>query len=249
MKIFLTGRNLSGLRGKLAGAGLDVTDDPVSADLIIPYGGDGAMLGAERAFPGRLKFPIRDEETAPLCAKHSIENQISALKSGTLNRTDLPLLEGSAHGKKLYAINDVFIHNQNYVSAMRYKVWINGESYGREIVGDGVGMSTVHGSTAYYRSITHSVFRIGVGLAFSNSTEVVNHLVLPEDSCVRILILRGPCEMVADNSPDRIELNAGDEGFISLSAKTSPMLGMDMFMCPDCQNLRHSLRHSADCRS
>ena len=133
---------------------------------------------------------------------------------------------------------------------MRYKVWINGESYGREIVGDGVGMSTVHGSTAYYRSITHSVFRIGVGLAFSNSTEVVNHLVLPEDSVVRILILRGPCEMVADNSPDRIELNAGDEGFICLSAKTSPMLGMDMFMCPDCQNLRHSLRHcSPDSRS
>jgi len=233
------------LRGKLCKAGFTVTDDPAKADLIVPHGGDGAMLGAERAFPGRLKFPIRDEETAPRCEEHSLENLLELLKNGMLKQTDLPLLEGLVNGKKLYAINDVFIHNQNYVSAMRYQVWIDGESYGREIVGDGVGMSTVHGSTAYYRSITHSIFRTGIGLAFSNSTEVVNHLVLPETSEVRIRILRGPCEMVADNSPDRLELTAGDEGIIRLSGKTTPVLGLDIFMCGECRELRHSLRHSS----
>ena len=127
---------------------------------------------------------------------------------------------------------------------MRYKVWIDGELYGREIVGDGVGLSTVHGSTAYYRSITHSIFRTGIGLAFSNSTEVVNHLVLPETSIVRVRILRGPCEVVADNSPEKIQVTAGDEIELKLSTEKTPILGLENFMCPVCQELRHHLRNS-----
>ncbi len=244
MKVFLTGRNLGALKNALLTACIDVVDNVDLADLVITYGGDGAMLGAERAYPGKLKFPIRDIETAPLCKKHILFKQLGELMSGTLKTVNLQKLSGSANGRELKAINDVFIHNSNYVSAMRYNIWIDDELYGREIVGDGVGLSTILGATAYYRSITHGVFRTGIGLAFSNSTEVVNHMVLPETAVIRIVILRGPCELVADNSPERIELNEGDTAILKLSSETTPVLGLDNFMCPDCRNLRHDLRNT-----
>lgn len=249
MKFFLMGRYLEDLRSALAAADLadQITEDAAKADLIITHGGDGAMLGAERLYPGCLKFPIRDAATAPLCPAHGLSMQLELLKSDSLKKTMLPKICGSVNGRCMKAINDVFIHNRDYVSAMRYNVWIDGELYGKEIVGDGVGLSTVHGATAYYRSITHSIFRTGIGLAFSNSTELVNHLVLPETSVVRVQVLRGPCEMVADNSPEKIELQEGDEAILGLCEDSTPILGLDIFMCPECRARRHSLRCTLPC--
>ena len=125
---------------------------------------------------------------------------------------------------------------------MRYDVRIDGELYGQEIVGDGVGVSTVHGSTAYYRSITHSIFRTGIGLAFSNSTELVNHLVLPEDSVINIKIIRGPGELTADNAPEMPLVKDGSECEIRMSDLKAEMAGLNFFMCPECRRLRHQMR-------
>ena len=249
MNIFLHGKHLDVISEKLRLHGLAVVSDPEMADLILCYGGDGAMLGAAALYPDKLKFPIRDAETAPLCDAHTLDLQLQMLKEDRLPVTKLPRLCGEAAGRRLYGINDIFIHNRIHVSAMRYDVRIDGELYGQEIVGDGVGVSTVHGSTAYYRSITHSIFRTGIGLAFSNSTELVNHLVLPENTRINIRILRGPCEMVADNSRETVSLDEGDEVSIQMSGEYVPLLGLDIFMCPVCRKMRHELRHSFSCKN
>ena len=200
----------------------------------------GALLGAERDYPGIPKFPIRDCRTSPLCGKHSsYEMQLDSLLSGKLEKTKLMKIAGESKGRRLMAINDVFVHNANPVSAIRYKVLINGERYHDEIVGDGVGVATIHGSTSYYRSITHSIFRVGIGLAFSNSTEVTNHLVLPEESVIEITITRGPAVMVADNSPDTVRLAKGDSVRIYKTDSIAEIYGLDFFMCPECRKLRH----------
>ena len=183
-------------------------DDPDA--LILCYGGDGAMLGAELHYPNRLKMPVRDCETAPHCPKHSLEWLLDALKNGALRTSELMKLEGTVRDVTRLAVNDVFIHNTNNISALRYQVKIDDDLYAREVVGDGVGVSTVHGSTAYYRSITHGSFRVGIGIAFSNSTELLNHLVLREDSVVKVRILRGPAELVFDNSSEVLPLGEGD---------------------------------------
>lgn len=242
MKVFLTGRNLDDISCRLRERGAELVDSADSADLIVAHGGDGALLNAEREYPHRLKYPVRDAETAPLCPEHSLEKQLDALFACRLRLTSLPKLCGIVNDRMLKGVNDIYVHNINHACAMRYNVFIDSELYGAGVVGDGVGVSTVHGSTAYYRSITHSTFRTGIGLAFSNSTELVNHLVLPESSIVRVQILRGPCEMVADNSPERIEMADGDECGISLSGETTPVLALDVFMCPECRRLRHTLR-------
>ena len=239
MKVLLYGRNIKEMESCLGEFPcLELcTGNP---DIIITYGGDGALLGAEREFPGILKFPVRDSVENNLCKEHcSYSGQIKKLLDGKLKKMKLLKLSASCRGKTVKGINDVFIHNSNPVSAIRYRVWIDGEPYGEEIVGDGVGVSTVHGSTAYYRSITHSIFRTGIGLAFSNSTEVTNHLVLPEDTKIKVRLSRGPAILVADNCTDMISLQESDEILFFKTDEFAEVCGLDIFMCQKCRSLRH----------
>lgn len=242
MKIALEGKNLHDIRSLLEAENFEIVKDG-SPELVVAYGGDGALLGAERKYPGIPKLPIRDSRTAPHCKKHSPEKQIASFLDGSISKSELIKVSGCCNDCKLLAINDIFIHNLDPVSAVRYRVWINDELYANEIVGDGVGIATVHGSTAYYRSITHSIFRIGIGLAFSNSTEVVNHLVLPEDSIIRIKITRGPAMLVADNAPERLELTENDEIILQKAQEKAVVYGLADFMCQKCRLLRHPTKY------
>lgn len=237
MKIKLLGKNLEDIRPLLSDYGLEECD--IRPELVIAHGGDGTLLQAEREYPGIPKLPIRDAATAPRCPDHAGMRQLEALLGGRSRLSVLPKLAGLVHGRKLLAINDVFIHNRDRVNALRYRVRIDQELYANEIVGDGVGLASVHGSTAYYRSITHSIFRVGIGLAFSNSTEEVSHLVLSAASRVEIEIVRGPGVVVADNSPELIEVDAGDHIELCQTEETARIYGLADFMCPKCRALRH----------
>ena len=81
MKLAVVGQNSPALAERLEARGVALCA-PADSDLLIPYGGDGTLLGAERDFPGVRKYPIRDEETAPLCANHKLAIQLDALFAG-----------------------------------------------------------------------------------------------------------------------------------------------------------------------
>jgi len=236
MKVKLIGKNLEDIKPLLEPYGLLLTDD--APELIICHGGDGTLLGAEREFPGIPKFPIRDQRTAPRCEKHSYGEQLASFVAGKLKLARLPKIAGEVGGRQVRGINDVFLHNRDRVSALRYRVRIDGELYANEIVGDGVGLATVHGSTAYYRSITHSIFRVGIGLAFSNSTEEISHLVLDAASRVEIEVVRGPGLLVADNSGP-IEVSDGAKVLFFQTGEYARVYALEEFMCAKCRALRH----------
>ena len=237
MKIKLLGKNLNDIAPLLRKYSLFECDEDFEA--VITHGGDGSLLGAERDFPGVPKFPIRDAATAPTCCEHALEKRLELFSSGMCSMTRLAKVQASVNGKTLTALNDVFLHNADFGSALRYRVRIDGELYAHEIVGDGVGLATPHGSTAYYRSITHSIFRVGLGLAFSNSTEEVSHLVLGEDSVVEVEIVRGPGLVVADNDPRQLRVEDGDVITFRQVPETAEILGLGDFMCAKCRALRH----------
>ena len=239
MRIHIAGRNIEDILPTIERKKIEIVD--TNPDLVITHGGDGALLGSERDFPGVPKLPVRDFRTAPRCEEHSsFDKTFDQYIDGGLGETELIKIAGIANGKQVVGINDVFIHNVDRGGALRYRVLINGEPYGHEIIGDGVGIATVHGSTAYYRSITHSIFRLGIGLAFNNSTEVTNHLVLPEETEVKVKLTRGPAIAVADNSPDVISLDVEDEIIMKKITETAVIYGLDIFMCSKCRKLRHS---------
>ena len=218
-------------------------------DMVVTHGGDGTLLGAERQYPGIPKFPIRDMRSARLCDKHHYEKQIKLFIDQKLEKSELIKLKVEFNDKELIGMNDIFLHNTDRGSAIRYRVLINNELYAEDVVADGVGVSTVHGSTAYYRSITHSTFRVGIGLAFSNTTEVTNHIVLPEDSKIKIQVTRGPAILLADNNSDLIEINEGDEFVICKSEETATIYGLEQFMCVACRKLRYSRKHQFEQQS
>lgn len=243
MKIALYGKKSARLEELLVKYSFEIV--PAQADALAPilcYGGDGALLGAELQYPGRVKMPVRDCETAPHCPEHDLESLIRLLKEGKYKESTLMKLSGASGDFACHALNDIFIHSSNRTSALRFLVQIDDEVYAREVVGDAVGVSTVHGSTAYYRSITHGSFQVGIGLAFSNSTELMNHLVLHEDSVIRIRILRGPAELVFDNANQTLPLQDGEVVTIRRSPETAKMIFLDQFMCPACRKIRHEER-------
>ena len=208
-------------------------------DIVVAYGGDGSLLVAEREFKGIPKFPIRDTRTSPLCKKHSHDNLVKDFLSGLLQKSNLMKLSASFRGKEILALNDIFIHNYNRVTAIRYQISIDGEIYSKEAASDSFGIATPHGSTAYFKSITGTIFRVGIGIAFSNSREREDHIVVSENSKICIKILRGPAMMVADNSSDVTSVDSGDEITVCKSPKEATVYGLKEFMCTDCRNLRH----------
>ena len=235
MKIKLLGKNLDDIRPLLSTYGMEESED---FELVVTHGGDGALLGAERVYPGIPKLPIRDERTANPCPLHTLEKRLKNFCDCPKLFT-LPKLRGEYGSRSVIGMNDIILYNGDRVSALRYRVRIDGELYASEVVGDGVVLASVHGSTAYYKSITHSIFRVGIGLAFSNSTEEVNHLVLNSNSRVEIDILRGPAILSADNTPERIEIPERATVVLTQSDETAQIYDLKDFMCPVCRRLRH----------
>lgn len=239
MKVCLIGKNLQDIENLLPGFGMDIVPSN-EAELVIAHGGDGTMLCAEREYPGIPKLLMRDARTAPQCEEHGYRNILQSFVSGNLKLVRLPKLVCRVNDRKFLAVNDIFIHNYHPMNALRYRVHINDELYANEVVGDAVGLSSVHGSTAYYKSITHSIFRTGVGLSFSNSTEEVNHLVLPETSVVRITVVRGPGLVIADNDRNTLTVEEGCDILLNQSQDEFGLFyGLNEFMCPKCRILRH----------
>lgn len=217
MKVLVFGKNKQEAEKLLTEGGFEVAGkDP---DFVVSYGGDGTLMKAEHAYPSIPKILLKDSLICKMCCPLPNAEIIKAIKEGHYQNEEMTKLEIEANGKKLYAMNDITAHNQDPRHAVRYSVSINGEDFGHTIIGDGVVIATPFGSTAYYRSITDSFFQVGIGLAFNNSTEQSDHMVLKEDSVIKIKITRGPAIVYADNQAEAIIVNEGEEITIKKSTQ------------------------------
>jgi len=233
----LCGRHLDDLRRRLKGLPIEVVTE--APDIVLCYGGDGSLLGAERVWPGVPKCPIRDVRRNPKCPVHGEEQVLAMLVQGELRASSLPRLQAEApDGTCLHAINDVAIAKQNAASAVRTRVWLGDELFQPQNIGDGLLVATPFGSTGYYQSITRGFFRTGIGLAFNNSMTWQGYIVMPAETLIRVEILRGPALLLVDNDPMRICLQDGDRLTIRRGEGTTTVYGMDIFRCRDCYRLR-----------
>lgn len=198
-----------------------VQSDP---DAIVAFGGDGTLMRAENMFPGIPKLMLRDSSICKLCSPLENDAILDRLAKGEYGIEKVWKLEALADGKRLVALNDIVLHNQDPRHAIRYTLRVRGRQIGGEIVGDGVVIATPLGSRAYYRSITDSFFEVGIGIAFNNSTEQSDHVVVREDSVIAIRVARGPAFVYVDNNPENIELSEGGEVTVQKSSDCATII-------------------------
>jgi NAD+ kinase len=208
-RVLVLGRDPGDVVGVAKTLGLEIVDaDP---EVVVTYGGDGLLLHSEREWPGVPKLPLRNSRRGKKCEPGEVREALERLAAGDLISVSQIKLRFDAKGFSQVGLNDVIVHNARPTSSLRYRVYLDEREFGDEIVGDGVVVATPFGSTAYYRSITRGIFHVGLGLAFNNSIEQVDHMVLREDVHVRVVITRGPAIAVADNHPELVDLQEGDE--------------------------------------
>ena len=223
-RILVLGSETDALLPLVRQAGFTVVDE--APDVVLTYGGDGLLLHSEREWPGVPKLPIRNSRRGKKCEPRTVQEALERLARGDLVAVRQVKVQAEVRDEIRVGLNDIIVHNSRPTSTVRCRVHIDGEPFGAEIVGDGVVVATTFGSTAYYRSITRSIFRVGIGLAFNNSTEPVDHIVLPETAEIRVLITRGPGIVAADNDPCPIPLDEGDEVVIRRHDQEAVLLSL-----------------------
>jgi NAD+ kinase len=195
-----------------------VTENP---DLVASFGGDGTLILSEHLYPGIHKIVLRDSAICKMCkfgsGNHENKEVLSRVRDGKFHIAEVWKLEARANGKLLIGLNDITVHNTDPRHGIRYKITVDGSMELHEVIGDGVVVATPFGSTWYYRSITDSYFETGIGLAFNNSTEQADHVVLAEQRTIVVKITRGPANIYADNQDEVIALETGE----SVTIKTA----------------------------
>ena len=209
MKAIIFGKNIESIAPLVERAGFAIVEkDP---DFVISYGGDGTLMMAEHAYPGIPKVLLKDSMICKKCSPLGNEEVLARIAAGQYSVENLMKLEVTANGKTLTTMNDVILHNKDPRHAIRYNLSVQHRPFKRQVIGDGVVLATPFGSTAYYRSITDSFFELGIGVAFNNSTEQSDHVVLKEESVITITITRGYATIYADNQKDEIQVDDKSE--------------------------------------
>ena len=199
MRVLILGSETEEISQLVHQSGLEIVSD--APDVVLTYGGDGLLLHSEREWPGIPKLPLRNSRHGRKCEPHEAQEALSHLLRGDLVRSIHHKIRLEAGGRTQLGLNDATIRNARPTSAVRCLVWIGEREYGHEIIGDGIVVATSFGSTGYYRSITRGIFRVGLGLAFNNTTEQMDHTVLPEDVVIRVRITRGPAVAATSARP------------------------------------------------
>lgn len=225
MKVFVFGDDKQKIEPLIKKIGFEITDKDF--DFVISFGGDGALIKSEYLFPEVPKIVLRNSSICKKCSSLENKEVLQRIKKGNYRIEKIRKLKAKVKNKTIYALNDIVIHNFDPRHAIRYKVLINNQKIYKEIIGDGIIAATPYGSTGYYRSITDSFFEIGLGLAFNNSTEQADHLVLKENSQIKIIITRGPAIVYGDNQKEEVLIDKNDEVLIFNSNKFAKIVKVD----------------------
>lgn len=188
-------------------------------DMGVSLGGDGTYLFSEMLYPGIPKLLIRDSNICNKCDWDSLEEVLRYVKNGKYVVEEYFKLRAVIRKKshKLLCVNDFVIRNKLPLYALRFELWLNKKKVGHEMIGDGIVVSTPFGSTGYYHSISKKSFDKGIGVAFNNLTEKRKHLVVNENSVIKLRITRNEAVLCADNNPRIFHLKEGEMVTISKS--------------------------------
>lgn len=208
-KFYIVGINNEEIKNEFINLGFVLDKD--GPDFVISFGGDGTLLKSEFEYPGVPKLFLKNTNVGKLAQNKKNQEIIDGFVKGHYFTKEYKKLKITLNNKQsLIAANEINIHNANPRSAIRFKIKVDDDYLHHELIGDGVIIANALGSTGYYKSITDSYFEVGIGVAFNNSTEAADHVVLDSRRKIKIEITRGPAEVFADNQEEFFDVKEGD---------------------------------------
>ena len=214
-------------------------------NIAIAYGGDGTILDVVRQTKGdKAIIPIRNYG---LCKKHA-DYLISILDGTTeesLKLTLCPFLEYTfCNGaSKSRGIAEVVVKNVDPTCALRFNLYVGEKTYMKNVVADGIIMSTAYGSTGYFKSVARCIFNMdAIGIAFIAPTQGINNIVLDSTSKVKVEFIR-PADVIvtADKFKDKLIVKTNDFIEVERVPEQVSIFGLNEFHCQECRTLRHSI--------
>ena len=127
--------------------------------------------------------------------------------------------------------------------ALRFSVIVNGKTYMKQCIADGIIYSSKLGSHGYFKSVTRTLFtdNDSVGLGFIAPTYGICNLVLKSTDIVHVKFERAGTAVIShDKSWESVSVQAGDEVELTQSCEGVSLFGYDLFCCQECRNLRNS---------
>ena len=214
-------------------------------NIAIAYGGDGTVLDVIRQTSNKKAvIPVRNYG---LCNKHEhyLESILGSALDRCLKSTLCPFIEYSfCNGaSKNRGIAEVVVKNVDPTCALRFNLHIDGKAYMKNVVADGIIMSTAYGSTGYFKSVARCIFNVdAIGIAFIAPTQGINNIVLDSTSKIKVEFIRSADVIVtADKSKDKLIVKANDFIEVERIPEQAMLLGLDEFHCQQCRALRHSI--------
>ena len=185
----------------------------------IAYGGDGTLLKVVEKFGAKKSIiPIRDYAR---CEKHANLLEDICLGKDTqlhLKHSKAPFLEarifspGEDPDETYSGIAEIVLKSYDPTEALRFSVLINGSTYMKQCIADGLIFASKLGSHGYFKSVTRMLFTDddSVGLGFIAPTYGICNLILKNTDKVCIQLERGTTVSLAyDKNWETISLPTG----------------------------------------
>ncbi|MEM5790742.1 MAG: hypothetical protein QXP77_01700 [Candidatus Aenigmatarchaeota archaeon] len=196
-------------------------------EIVLSFGGDGTILYSERKYPSIPKLVIKYNSKIFRKYEYSLKNLEKILKKfleGNFSIREEIKLEAEFKGKKLLGLNEIQLHNKILTRALRFSLYVNGKKF-KNLIGDGVIISTPFGSTAYYSSTGGKPFKKGIGISFNNLfRKKIKSFVVNENSKIKVRLENGAGLVLADNCEKYFQVKDGEEFVIKKSEETAKFI-------------------------
>ena len=189
--------------------------DPASADVVVALGGDGLMLQTLHRFmqSGKPIYGMHRGTVGFLMNEFSedkLKERLAAAKTAVIHPLLMCARDMGGNARESYAINEVSLFRQSYQAA-RLRILIDGKERLRELIADGVLVSTPAGSTAYNLSAQGPIIPINAPLLALTPISPFrprrwHGALLPDAARVTVEVLEAgkrPCAAVADHDEVR----------------------------------------------
>ena len=192
-------------------------------EFVVCLGGHGTLFYAEYRYKEVPKLWIREEDILELFKQDKLRKFLEALMMKKYEIKKLYKVEAEFKGRVIKGMNDIIVRGSDQRCCIRFRVKVGNKGVG-ELVGDGIVISTVFGSSGYYKTITGKEFKRGLGVCFNNLVSGRKCFTFNDRLTVEFDLIRGEALVSADNCPKMFKVEEGYKVLIKKSKEYASLI-------------------------